>query len=164
MSGFTIVELLIVIVVIAILAAITIVAYNGIQNRAHDTAVQNDLRQLGVKINQYYVENTDTLPAANSGGLGSLGMKLSKNSYGSHYVYNSNNYNVVYCWNSTPGLFALVANSKSGKTFVFRDGGVKQASAALVGSATTCADNGVASASAYWLYGHNGTNEWASWI
>lgn len=33
-SGFTIVELLIVVVVIAILAAITIVAYNGIQNRA----------------------------------------------------------------------------------------------------------------------------------
>ena len=31
--GFTIVELLIVIVVIAILAAITVVAYNGIQNR-----------------------------------------------------------------------------------------------------------------------------------
>ena len=30
-SGFTIVELLIVIVVIGILAAITIVAYNGIQ-------------------------------------------------------------------------------------------------------------------------------------
>ena len=34
-SGFTIVELLIVIVVIAILAAITIIAYNGIQDRAH---------------------------------------------------------------------------------------------------------------------------------
>ena len=32
--GFTIVELLIVIVVIAILAAITIDDYNGIQNRA----------------------------------------------------------------------------------------------------------------------------------
>lgn len=33
--GFTIVELLIVVVIIAILAAITIVAYNGIQNRAN---------------------------------------------------------------------------------------------------------------------------------
>jgi prepilin-type N-terminal cleavage/methylation domain-containing protein len=32
MSGFTIVELLIVIVVIAILAAISVVAYTGIQN------------------------------------------------------------------------------------------------------------------------------------
>ena len=36
-SGFTIVELLIVIVVIAILAGITIVAYNGIQQRANNT-------------------------------------------------------------------------------------------------------------------------------
>lgn len=36
--GFTIVELLIVIVVIAILAAIAIVAYSGIQERAHATA------------------------------------------------------------------------------------------------------------------------------
>ena len=33
--GFTIVELLIVVVVIAILAAVTIVTYNGIQNRAY---------------------------------------------------------------------------------------------------------------------------------
>ena len=36
--GFTIVELLIVIVVIAILAAISVVAYNGIQSRATQTA------------------------------------------------------------------------------------------------------------------------------
>ena len=45
-SGFTIVELLIVIVVIAILATISIVAYNGIQNMAHDSVVQSDLTQF----------------------------------------------------------------------------------------------------------------------
>lgn len=39
--GFTIVELLIVIVVIAILAAITIVAYNGIQNRSKLSSAQS---------------------------------------------------------------------------------------------------------------------------
>lgn len=37
--GFTIVELLIVIVVIAVLAAITTVAFNGIQKRAGDSAI-----------------------------------------------------------------------------------------------------------------------------
>lgn len=42
-EAFTIVELLIVIVVIAILAAITIVAYNGIQNQARATVLQSDV-------------------------------------------------------------------------------------------------------------------------
>lgn len=45
-NGFTIVELLIVVVVIAILAAITIVAYNGIQTRAKDA-------QLVSAVNEY---------------------------------------------------------------------------------------------------------------
>lgn len=41
--GFTIVELLIVIVVIAVLAAISVVAYAGIQNRARDSAIMSGL-------------------------------------------------------------------------------------------------------------------------
>ena len=56
-SGFTIVELLIVIVVIAILAAITIVAYNGIQNRARDTDRKADIAALAKALHLYNVDN-----------------------------------------------------------------------------------------------------------
>lgn len=51
--GFTIVELLIVIVVIAILAAITIVSYNGLQTRAKNTA-QKDAVTKFVKLFALY--------------------------------------------------------------------------------------------------------------
>lgn len=47
--GFTIVELLIVIIIIGILAAITIVAYNGVQTRANNSAAQSAASTLAKK-------------------------------------------------------------------------------------------------------------------
>lgn len=54
--GFTIVELLIVIVVIAILAAISIVAYNGIQQRARDSERQSDINVMQKQLELFYVD------------------------------------------------------------------------------------------------------------
>lgn len=59
-SGFTIVELLIVVVVIAILAAITIVSYNGIQQRAKESSVQADVSNALKKIEVYRFQNSTT--------------------------------------------------------------------------------------------------------
>lgn len=57
-TGFTIVELLIVIVVIGIVAAITIVAYNGIQERARVARISTDLRNIKNALSQYYLDNS----------------------------------------------------------------------------------------------------------
>lgn len=62
-KGFTIVELLIVIVVIAILAAITIVAYNGIQNRARSSQIVSGMTQY-VKALASYGADKSTYPIA----------------------------------------------------------------------------------------------------
>ena len=55
--GFTIVELLIVIVVIGILAAIVIVAYRGMQERAATSSAESTVAQVGKKIKMHSVTN-----------------------------------------------------------------------------------------------------------
>lgn len=62
-KGFTIVELLIVIVVIAILATISIVAYSGIQQRAKNTAIV-DAASKSLRLVQAYIAANGTYPMA----------------------------------------------------------------------------------------------------
>jgi len=62
-KGFTIVELLVVIVVIGILAAITVVAYSGVQQRARDTVRKDDLAALAQAIRLYSVDKGDYVEA-----------------------------------------------------------------------------------------------------
>lgn len=61
-SGFTIVELLIVIVIIAILAAITIVAFSGIQSRARESKRISDARSVMKLIELYRIDAPDGNP------------------------------------------------------------------------------------------------------
>ncbi len=82
--GFTIVELLIVIVVIAILAAVTIVAYNGISNRAKASAAQSAAAQVTKKVLTYSIDNSDQYPS----DLASIGIA---DSGGTSYQYSVNN-------------------------------------------------------------------------
>lgn len=56
-QGFTIVELLIVIVVIGILAALFITTFTGIQQKARNTERQTDVKALHGQIEAYYAQN-----------------------------------------------------------------------------------------------------------
>jgi len=72
-TGFTIVELLIVIVVIGILAAITIVAYNGVQANAKDASLKTTIEQLQKAVELYNAQYgnypiTSASPLTNGGG------------------------------------------------------------------------------------------------
>ncbi len=64
--GFTIVELLIVIVVIGILASVTIVTFGGIQSRAENTKTLSGVDQAAKAV-QIYELNNGAYPLANSG-------------------------------------------------------------------------------------------------
>lgn len=130
-AGFTIVELLIVIVVIAILAVISIVVYNGIQNRAADSAVQSDLRNMGSVLMNYNVLN-GRYPVGEL-ELSTTGVKASEVGYGRHLIDGGTGYtyNLLYCSTvdgySQP-LGAVVGSSKSGRVFAFTNGTMSEIS------------------------------------
>lgn len=67
-AGFTIIELLIVIVVIGILAAITAVAYNGIQQRAYNTMMISTARSWDTLLQESYQINGTVAVDLNSNG------------------------------------------------------------------------------------------------
>jgi len=79
-SGFTLVEVLIVITVIAILAAIGIVSYSGIQDRARDSKRIEDVSHIGRSLKLW--AGTDKSLASFGGGSGGQGFGWFENNYG----------------------------------------------------------------------------------
>jgi prepilin-type N-terminal cleavage/methylation domain-containing protein len=66
--GFTIVELLVVIVVIGILAAISVISYNGITQKANTAALQSDLDNSRKLMLMYQIENGQFPATLNANG------------------------------------------------------------------------------------------------
>jgi len=56
-QGFTLVEIMIVVVIIGLLAAMAIPAFQKVRQSSQDKAVLNNARQLSAAADQYYLEN-----------------------------------------------------------------------------------------------------------
>lgn len=128
--GFTIVELLVVIVVIAILASISVVAYNGIQNRAKDSARDSAAGTIR-KVLEMYKGEIGSYPnvcAPSNGGCNISGLSTfvvptytssvpndPENSTPMQYVVNSarDGYGLYVRYQSKPECKYLIGNGTS---------------------------------------------------
>jgi prepilin-type N-terminal cleavage/methylation domain-containing protein len=114
--AFTIVELLVVIIVIGILAAITIVSYSAISSRVVTEKLKLDLSDGASRLKKYYFEygayptslGTDNCPAGSTGTSYCL-----KPSSDNNYSYSSASPYLAYCLTATKG---------SQSNFIIQDG------------------------------------------
>ena len=157
-TGFTIVELLIVVVVIAILAAITIVSYNGISNRTHEAAVQSDMSGLAKKMEEFKtVRASGSYPSTSE--LSQAGIRISK---GSYLADNSRN-NFYYCVSADGQSYAFGIVTKTGKGFILSNGKAEERSPSSTYQSNTCQavgySNGDTGVSGYLVGGG-----WQRWV
>ncbi len=167
-AGFTIVELLIVIVVIGILAAITIVAFNGIQTRASDTSVKTDLMNITKKAEAYRAINT-VYPSNTSQFVNEYAVKTNTNAYA---ITSAVAYNLLYCSISPYDTYAILATAASGKKFYSMNGGAVQEytgatiwsnsnTSAICGSVLAGSNN---TGQVGYNYSDTTTGPWRAWV
>ena len=159
-SGFTIVELLIVIVVIGILAAISMVAYGQVTSRSRSSVLQSDLKAAAKKISLYKVDQGRFPDDATQ--LGAAGVSASK------AVYDTTANNFYYCRNRSTDEMALGARTiGNGAAYVISSTGSLRVLPGGVGADQVCQEVGLTGyldANAYTSSGHASGSGWSAWV
>ena len=168
-QAFTIIEMLVVVVVIGILAAILIVGYGAVQNNARDTSVKSDLTAFANVVKLKALDDEVVPPGgATSSLIGDSTQLPGINVKPTGGAYDTSLNNLFYCSGDIGGTheFAFAAKSITGKVFSYlSNGGVSEVTGTYVWDY-----NGICTKLGFsdpftWSYGYNPAPIylWFSW-
>lgn len=164
-KGFTIVEVLLVVVVVGILAGIILVAYNGVQDRSRASVAQTDLNGAKKRLGLYQARNGKYPTTFQQ--LVDANMHFSKSVY---EVNTPGKGNMYYCYNTATGQFALGARTVGSATglIITSSSNIKSVSGNIITANYVCTTIGLTSSSdanATTFQGlETGTANWRDWV
>jgi general secretion pathway protein G len=82
-AGFSLLELMIVVVVVGLLATLAVPAYNGFIDKARIKSAIGDIGSLHIKLEEFRIKNNDQLPA----NLNELNIDVPLDPWGEPYEY-----------------------------------------------------------------------------
>lgn len=121
-SGFTLIEMLVVVVIIGILASISVPLYLNYRKGAENKAAESDVRGAIAAVEAYYTENNNTYPASRNGTagnnlvwtVGTVNYAITVSTGNTLYYRNATTYYVV-CGQNASGRAIYLYNSSSGR-------------------------------------------------
>ena len=113
-GGFTLIELMVVVLIIAILIAIAIPTFLGARQRAQNRAAQSGLRNALTAAKTIYTDS-QTYASATAVAMKAVEPSLS------FVTASSPNQNTVSVASTAPGVFAAAAMSASGTCYLIKD-------------------------------------------
>ncbi len=121
--GFTLIEMLVVVVIIGVLAGISVPLYLNYRKGAENKSAESDVRGAITAVEQFYTENGNVYPATQNGVLSTNltfavagGVtQVATVSTGNTVNYRNNGATYVICGQNTDGLAIYVFNSLSGR-------------------------------------------------
>lgn len=104
--GFTLIEIMVVVAIIGLLAALAIMGLRNARERALGTRIANDLRQFQTAFSAYAVEHSGWPPAAGAGVI-PTGME----GYLSRSYLNTSEPGGAYSWSGASGLLQFTPSA-----------------------------------------------------